>query len=315
MREYVLRRILLMIPTLLGVTVLVFMLTHLVPGDVVMVMVGESAQFDPENVEKLRQQLGLDKSLPEQYSSWVGGVVRGDLGKSLWTGRPVSETIMERLPVTFELALLAIAISSLLAILVGVISAIRQDTPIDYIVRVMSIGGLSVPEFWIATLIIVFPAIWFNYLPPMRYTPIFVDPWANLQQFGIPAFTMGVRMSAGVMRMTRSQMLEVLRQDYIRTAWAKGLRERVVIYRHALKNALIPVITMMGTQFSSLMGGTVIVESIFSLPGVGRLMLDSIQVRDYTQLQGNVLFLAIVFLTMNLIVDLTYAWLDPRINY
>ena len=222
---------------------------------------------------------------------------------------------MERLPVTFELALLAIAISSLLAILVGVISAIRQDTPIDYIVRVMSIGGLSVPEFWIATLIIVFPAIWFNYLPPMRYTPIFVDPWANLQQFGIPAFTMGVRMSAGVMRMTRSQMLEVLRQDYIRTAWAKGLRERVVIYRHALKNALIPVITMMGTQFSSLMGGTVIVESIFSLPGVGRLMLDSIQVRDYTQLQGNVLFLAIVFLTMNLIVDLTYAWLDPRINY
>jgi len=304
-----------MFPVLFGVSVMVFTLGHLMPGDVVMSMLAEAPSFNKQDVEKLRAQLGLDRPLHEQYLVWISGAVRGDLGKSLWKDRPVTDIILERLPVTLEVAVLAMVVSTFLAIVIGVISATRQDTPIDYIVRLLSIGGLSMPEFWIATLIVVFPAIWFGYMAPLHYAPILKDPWANLQQFALPAISLGVRMSAGVMRMTRSQMLEVLRQDYIRTAWSKGLRERAVIYRHALKNALIPVITIMGSQFGSLLGGTVIVESIFNLPGVGRLTLEAIQVRDLTQLQGNVLFLATGFLVINLLVDLSYAWLDPRIRY
>jgi len=315
MRDYIIKRVLLMVPVLFLVSLLVFTLIHLVPGDVVMSMVSDSGQFNPEYVEKIRHELGLDKPLYQQYLDWASGLLRGDFGRSLWTGEPVLQRILARLPITMEIAFLAMLISTAFAIIIGVISATRQDTLVDYIARLISIGGLSVPEFWIATLVVIYLAIVFGYSSPSGYTPPLEDPLGNLQQFGIPALIMGVRMSAGVMRMTRSTLLEVLRQDYIRTAWAKGLRESVVIYRHALKNALIPVITIMGTQFGNLLGGTVIIESIFMLPGVGRLMLESIQQRDYTQLQGNVLFISMAFLVINLLVDLSYAWLDPRIRY
>jgi len=227
----------------------------------------------------------------------------------------VRNQLFKRIPVSAELAALAIVLALVIAIPVGVISAIRQDTFLDYIGRLVAISGLSLPDFWLGTVMLMMLSLWFRWLPPIGYVPFFTNPLANLQQFVFPALILGFRLSATSMRMTRSTMLEVLRQDYIRTAWSKGLRERVVIYRHALKNAMIPVITIIGTQFSVLLGGTVIMETIFVLPGVGRLTLDSIFNRDYTQLQGNVLFLAMVMVTANLVVDLSYAWFDPRIRY
>lgn len=322
MREYIIKRLLLMIPSLIGVSLVVFSLAHLMPGDVVLMMLtdaGGAGSGQGTNVQGqvdiLRAKLGLDKPLWQQYLTFVGGALRGDLGKSLWTDRPVTQEILERLPITAELALLTIIFSTFFALLFGVIAAIRQDSALDYSVRLLSIGGLSFPDFWIGTLVIIFPAIWFGYMAPIGYRTFFEDPLANLQQFLIPAMVIGLQYSAGVMRLTRSSLLEVLRQDYIRTAWAKGLRERSVIYRHALKNALIPVVTLLGAQLSRLLGGTVVIEAVFGLPGLGRLLVESIGQRDLTQLQGNIMFIAATFLIMNLIVDLSYAWLDPRIKY
>jgi peptide/nickel transport system permease protein len=313
--RYVAKRILLMVPSLFGVTVAVFVIMNLVPGDVVMARIAEAGSFEQEDVDRLRQELGLDRPMYQRYGSWLWGAVRGDLGDSLWTGTPVTKEIMSRLPITMEIALLAFTTSLLVALGVGVVSAIRQDSTIDYAARVVTIGGLSIPDFWLGTMLIVFPVVWWGYMPPLGYTPFFESPWDNLRQFAPPAIAIGVRSAAGTARLTRSSLLEVLRQDYIRTAWSKGLTERMVVYRHAMKNALIPVVTVLGSQISRLLGGTVIIETVFGLPGVGRLVIESITNRDYIQLQGVVAFLASVFLIVNLLVDLSYSVLDPRIRY
>ncbi len=295
---------------------LVFMLVRLVSGDVIMAQLEGVGYISPDQLAKIRADMGLDAPAPIQYLNWMGGMVfKADLGKSLWTGEPVIEEIKRKLPVTAELALLALLTSIVVSVPLGIISAIRRDTPLDYVSRMIAISGLSLPDFWLGTLVVVFAAIWLHWLPPIGYIPFFTNPGANLQQFLIPALILGVRLAAVSTRMTRSTMLEVLREDYIRTAWAKGLKERVVIARHAMKNAMIPVITILGGQLRFLLGGTVIIESIFALPGVGRLTLDSIIKLDYPQTQANIMFAAVIVILLNLIVDLTYSWFDPRIRY
>lgn len=316
MHRYILRRLLYSIPALFLVSILIFLLVRLVPGDVILAQVGEAGYISEARLQEFRAQLGLDAPLPVQYVRWMGGLLfKFDLGKSLWTGEPVIEEIKRKLPVTAELALMSLLISIVLSVPLGIISAIRRDTPLDYVSRIVSISGLSLPDFWLGTLVVVFGAILFRWLPPIGYIPFFEDPGSNIQQFLLPALVLGVRMSAVGTRMTRSTMLEVLREDYIRTAWAKGLQERMIIVRHALKNAMIPVITIMGGQLRFLLGGTVVIESIFALPGVGRLTLDSIIKFDYPQTQANVMFAAVIVIVLNLVVDLTYSWFDPRIRY
>ncbi len=315
MQQYFFKRLLLMVPTLLLVAVIIFVLTHLLPGDIVMMKLAESGSFTMQDEQRMRQELGIDRPYLVQMGDWLWGTARLDFGRSLWTQKPVTQEIVQRLPVTLELALMAFLTSSILGITFGVLAAIRQDTPVDHSVRIMAVSGLSFPDFWLATLIILLPLLWFGYAHPNQYVAPWNDLGKNLQMFVPAALAIGLRSSAGIMRLTRSTLLEVLRQDYVRTAWAKGLKERVVIVRHALKNALIPVITVMGTQFSALLGGTVIIEQIFSLPGVGRLFLDSIVQRDLPQVQGNIMFMALIFMSVNLIVDLSYGFLDPRIRY
>lgn len=303
-----------MFPTLFLVTLGVFLLMNLAPGDVIMAKMAED-YVSPEQIQKMRVELGLDKPLMLQYFHWVGNVIRGDLGTSLWSGQPVASELARRLPVSAELAILTLMVSMSISLPLGVLSAIRQDTAADYIGRFLSILALSAPNFWLGTMAVVLPAFWFGWSPPVRYTAFWIDPLTNLQQVAPAAICLGAHSSAVVMRMSRSTLLEVLRQDYIRTAWAKGLGERVIIIRHALKNAMIPVITIWGGQLSALLGGTVIMETIFSLPGIGLSTFQSIDRRDFVQLQGNILFLSGVFVVMNLLVDLTYAWFDPRIRY
>lgn len=317
MQEYIFRRLLLMIPTLLGVSLIIFTIMRVIPGDVAALIAtrgGEGIATEQE-IADLRQKLGLADSLPLQYVKFVGGLLKLDVGDSLWSGRPVINELVSRLPLTLELAVVSVLISLIIAVPIGVLSAIRQDSWVDYLFRVVSIAGLAMPNFWIGVLIILFLSLYFRWIPPLGYTDVFVDPWKNLQQMIWPAVALGYRLSAIVSRMTRSTMLEVLREDYIRTAWAKGLRERAIIFRHALKNALLPVITITGIQLGGLMGGTVIMESIFTLPGVGRLLIDSINQRDYPVVQTIVIMLAFIFASVNLIVDLAYAWLNPRIRY
>jgi peptide/nickel transport system permease protein len=263
----------------------------------------------------MRADLGLDKSFPQQYIEWVGGVIQGDLGTSLWTGRDVLDTLATRSRVSLQLALMAMFVAVLTAIPLGIISAVRQDSWLDYAARMFSITGLSVPDFFLATMLLYVLSVWVGWLPDFGYTPPWEDPWANVQAFIFPALIVGYRFSAISARMTRSAMLEVLRQDYVRTARAKGLVERVIIFKHALRNALIPVITIMGSQLTFLLGGLVIIEVVFSLPGVGTLGFEAIQVRDYPVVQGVVFFTAILFISANLLVDLSYAVIDPRIRY
>lgn len=315
MRQYVVKRLVLAAPILFLVSMMVFSIVRLIPGDAAVMMFAETGNATPERLALFRRQLGLDRPALEQYFVWIGQAMRGDLGDSMWTGRPVLEEIVKRFPVSAELALLAMALACVLALPLGVLAAARQDTFIDYVVRLLSVGMLSIPSFWIGTMLITFLAIWFGWIPPIGYVSPFEDPWRNLQQLMLPAIAIGARSSASIMRMTRSQTLEILRQNYVRTAWAKGLSERLVVLKHALKNAMIPVMTIMGNQVGYLLGGTVVMEIIFSLPGVGRLTLDSIIQRDYTQLQGIILFVATLSLMVNLLIDLTYAWFDPRIHY
>lgn len=315
MQTYILRRVLLMIPTLMLVAIGIFVLTHLMPGDVIMIQLEGAASFTPEQYESIKKELGMDKPYIYQMGKWLWGLTHMDMGNSLWNNKPVTEEIFSRLPTTLQLAFMAFVVSSVLGIVFGVVAAIRQDTMLDHITRIFAVGGLSLPDFWVGTLIILLPIIWFNW----GFQTTYADPWVDFQrnmQLMIPAATaIGVRASASVMRLTRTTMLEVLRNDFIRTAHAKGLRERMVIYRHALRNALIPVVTVMGTQLSRLLGGTVIVEMLFAIPGVGRLLLDSITQRDLTQVQGNIMVIAGIFIMMNLIVDISYGFLDPRIRY
>ena len=315
MQTYILRRVLLMIPTLMLVAIGIFVLTHLMPGDVIMIQLEGAASFTPEQYESIKKELGMDKPYVYQMGKWLWGLTHLDMGNSLWNNKPVTEEIFSRLPTTLQLAFMAFVVSSVLGIVFGVVAAIRQDTMLDHVTRIFAVGGLSLPDFWVGTLIILLPIIWFNW----GFQTTYADPWEDFgrnMQLMIPAATaIGVRASASVMRLTRTTMLEVLRNDFIRTAHAKGLRERMVIYRHALRNALIPVVTVMGTQLSRLLGGTVIVEMLFAIPGVGRLLLDSITQRDLTQVQGNIMVIAGIFIMMNLIVDISYGFLDPRIRY
>jgi peptide/nickel transport system permease protein len=313
MRQYVIKRLLLIIPTLLLVSAIVFSLTRLIPGDVVVLMFEEKAYA--KDLDALRAKLGLDKPLYVQYATWLGKVALGDLGESLWTKRPVLEEVVRRLPVSAELGALAIVVALCLALPIGVLSAIRQDTMQDYTARSLAIVGLSVPAFWKATLVIVLPSIWFGWAPPLQFTPYAQNPWQHLSQFIAPAIILGIASGASIMRLTRALMLEVLRQDYIRTAWSKGLRERRVVLKHAFKNAIIPVITIVGIQIAQIASGTVIMETIFGLPGMGRFLVDAIYQRDYPVVQGVNLLIASIIVGVNLVVDMTYAYLDPRIRY
>ena len=315
MGRYIIRRIIVAMPSLAIVTVLIAGLLRLQPGDVVMARLSESGYLTQEDVDEMRAELGLDKSFPVQYVDWVTGVLQGDLGVSLWTGRDVLETLATRSRVSIQLALMSMVVAICTAIPLGIISAVKQDSWMDYIARLFSITGLSVPDFFLATMLLYVLSVWVGWLPDFGYTPPWEDPWANMQAFVFPALIVGYRLSAITARMTRSAMLEVLRQDYVRTARAKGLVERIVIFKHALRNALIPVITIIGSQLTFLLGGLVIIEVVFSLPGVGTLGFEAIQVRDYPVVQGVVFFTAILFIVSNLLVDLSYAIIDPRIRY
>lgn len=313
MRKYVLRRLLVAIPSLLIASLIVFSLPRLIPGDVVQLMLEEKAYG--KDLDDLRAKLGLDRPMHVQYVEWLGNVARGNLGESLWTRRPVIEELMSRLPVSLELGLLALLFAVAMAVPVGIVAATRQDTLADYAARTMAILGLSVPGFWIATLVVLLPAIWWGWSPPIHFTEFSKDPWAHVSQFLLPALILGLASAAAIMRLTRAMLLEALRQDYVRTAWAKGLRERVVVLKHGLKNALIPVITVLGIQVAQILGGTVIFESIFGLPGMGRFLFDAINQRDYPVIQGVNLLIVSVVVVINLAVDAAYAWLDPRIRY
>jgi len=313
MRQYVLKRLLLVMPTLLLISIIVFSLIRLIPGDVVVLMFEEKAYA--KDLDALRAKLGLDRPLYMQYFSWVGQVLQGNFGESLWTKRPVLEEIARRLPITLELGIMGITVALCLGLPIGVLAAIRQDTLKDYTTRSAAIVGLSVPAFWKATLVIVLPSIWFGWAPPLQFTAFSVNPWQHLSQFILPAIILGIAPGCGIMRLTRALMLEVLRQDYIRTAWSKGMREPRVVVKHALKNAIIPVVTIVGIQIAEIAGGTVIMETIFGLPGMGRFLVDAAFQRDYPVVQGVNLLIATTIVVVNLLVDMTYAYLDPRIRY
>jgi len=319
MRAYIIRRLLLIIPTLFFVTLIVFLSVRFIPGSVIDLMVAEMATESglgsELTAEYVKQALGLDVPVHVQYVHWLSGAVQGDFGNSLWTGRPITSDIVTRLPVTTELGILAIIIALVISLPIGVYSAIRQDTIADYAGRTFAVLGLSIPNFWIATMVVVYPSIWWNWTPSVEYIPFFQNPIGNLLQFIIPAIIMGTSMSAGIMRMTRTMMLEVLRQDYIRTAWSKGLPERTIISRHAVKNAFIPIITIIGPMILLLLGGSVIMEQIFCLPGMGRLFIEALNKRDYPVISAINTITATAVLIIILLVDLSYAYLDPRIRY
>jgi peptide/nickel transport system permease protein len=316
-REYVLRRIGLSIPTMFLVAVVTFFTMHVLPGDAALVKAaGTQAQDQGALYQAYRHEMGLDRHIYVQFGDWLWRVIRyGDLGTSYGAQDSVRHQILSHLPVTLELAAGSIILGVSLAIPWGVVAAVRHDRAGDYVPRVVSVLLLSVPNFWLATLLVVMPAIWFRYMPAPGYTSIFEHPLTNLQQFFLPSLAIGSRLIGATLRMTRSSMLEVLHQDYVRTAWAKGLRQNVVLYRHALRNALIPVVTLVGGQVAFLLGGSVIVENVFGLPGLGNLTIQAINQRDYPQIQGNVLLIALIVVMMNLLTDLCYGWLDPRIQY
>jgi len=316
MLRYTISRTLMMIPTLIGVAVLVFFMLRVVPGDVVEVKLrGDGGSVTQETIEMERKRLGLDKPLMNQFADWMVGLATLDLGKSMWTDQPVVEEIGTRLELSLEVAILATIFAVLLAIPLGTTAALMRGTWIDYVVRVLTIGGLSIPSFWFGMLISMFLLGLFNWLPPITFTPIYVDPIANLTQLIWPALAVGYRYCAVVARMIRSSLLEVLNEDYIRTARAKGVFEKVVISRHALRNALLPAITVIGVEFAFLIGGLVVTEQVFNLNGIGKLFVQSVSRSDFTMIQGMVMMLAAIYVVVNLVVDLLYAVFDPRIRY
>jgi peptide/nickel transport system permease protein len=317
MRDFILRRLLLLPLIMLAVSFLTFMMFRVViPGDAAVIKCGFTCP--PEQVELIREQLHLNDPWYEQYGRWLWGLLHGDLGESFFTTLPVTQEMGRRLPVTTELLIMTTLFSLLIGIPAGVVSAIRPNTWFDWLARVLSVAWLSIPGFWLGILVVIFGVIWFDWAPPQfsrGYVPFFDDPWVNLQQFFFPSLVMALGIGAGIMRLTRSSLLEVLRNDYIRTAWSKGLRERTVVTRHALKNALIPVTTVVGLQIGALLGGTVVMESVFNLNGMGKYVLEAIILRDILVVQGVVLFFAAAHVIANLAVDVAYAWLDPRIRY
>ena len=316
MRAYVIRRLLLIIPTLFLLSILVFLSARFIPGDVVDQMVATDNSLFGLDREALLHELGLDVPVHVQYGRWLEGIVlRGTLGDSLLGKWSVEEKIVGRLPVTLELGFLAIVIGLVLGVPIGIWSAIRQDTTVDYAGRSVAILGLATPNFWLGIMVMTYPVIWWGWTPRMQLIPFSDDPLGHLGMFIIPSLILGTALSAATMRMTRTMMLEVLRQDYIRTAWSKGLRERIVVIRHAIKNALIPVVTLIGLQLPMLVGGAVIMENIFNLPGLGRLMLTALTDRDYPVISGINLFFATMVVAINLVIDLIYGYLDPRVRY
>jgi len=315
MHAYVAKRLLIAGVTLLGMSVLIFVLMRLAPGNITDIIFESAGYVDEADRKRLEAELGIDKPVAVQYTRWLGEIVRGELGKSYRYDLPAWQIIRPRLPVTLELAVLALAFSVLLGVPTGVISAIRQDRPLDYVLRVLSLAGLSMPSFWLGMIVILLLVRSLGWIPSMTYVSPFDNLGANLFQFVLPALAVGYRSSALIMRITRSAMLEVLREDYIRTAWAKGQREALVVWRHALKNASLPVITLIGIEFAFLIGGLIVTETVFNLPGVARYLVDAIQVRDYPIVQNLVMLIAVVVVLANLTVDLLYTWLDPRIKY
>ncbi len=318
MRDYLLRRLVLFVPTIIGASLVVFFLVRVAPGDPALaILQGSLGQnpFSQKDYEKLRKFMGLDEPMPVQYAKWFGSIIRGDLGESSIYRIPVSDILRRRFPVTLELTVLALAFTWTVAIPVGILSALKQDTWIDYILRVFSIVGVSMPLFWTGILILFALVVFFDWFPPVPFRSFQDDPWNNLQTMIWPAVALGYFAVAVLSRMVRSTMLEVLREDYIRTARSKGLVERVVVLRHAFKNSMLPVITLMGLQLAAIISGTVVLERIFSIPGMGNLILRAVTENDYYALQATVLAYAFVFLVLNLIVDLSYGWLDPRVRY
>jgi len=318
MGKYAVRRMVLFVPTLLVATILVFALFWIVPGDPALTILGgegDSGAVSSEQLQQLRQKLGLDRPLYVQYASWLRNVLRGDLGTSLWYKTPVWSQLKDRFLVTMELAVMAILLAVCAAVPLGIVSAVKQDTGLDYLSRFFSSVGIALPTFWFGILIVYALATFFEWLPPLGYATLWDDPLLNLQQLFLPALTLAFNDLAFTARVTRSSMLEVMREDYLRTARAKGLVEMAVIGRHALKNALLPVLTVSGYQFARLLGGVIIVESIFAVPGMGTLLIDSIIHRDFIVLQAIVVLIAAVVLTLNLLIDLSYGVLDPRVRY
>ncbi len=313
MRNYVLRRLLVALPSLLIASLIVFTLPRLIPGDVVQLMLEEKAYG--KDLEDLRAKLGLNRPIPVQYVEWVGAIVRGNFGESLWTRQPVLSELVRRLPVTATLGLMALAVAVAIGIPVGVIAAVRQDGVLDFFARSAAVFGLSVPGFVVAILVTLLPAIWWGWTPRVGFVTFTTNPLAFVVQLVLPAVILGLASAAGIMRLTRGMLLEVLRHDYVRTAWAKGLRERAVVLKHALKNAVIPVVTVLGLQVAAIAGGTVIIESIFGIPGMGQFLVDAIVQRDYPVIQGINLVIVVIIVATNLMVDLVYAFLDPRIRY
>ena len=316
MLRYAVNRLLLMIPTLVGVAVLVFFMLRVVPGDVVEVKLrGDGGDVSQATVEMERRRLGLDKPLMAQFGDWMVGLATLDLGKSMWTDRPVVEEISTRLELSLQVAVMATLFAVFLAIPLGTVAALMRDTWVDYVVRIVTIAGLSIPSFWFGMLIMLVLLALFNWLPPITFTPIYVDPVANLTQLIWPALAVGYRYAAVVARMVRSTLLEVLNEDYIRTARAKGVYEKLVISRHALRNALLPSITVIGLEFAFLIGGLVVTEQVFNLNGIGKLFVQSVSRNDFTLIQGMVMLIAVIYIVVNLVVDLLYAVFDPRIRY
>jgi peptide/nickel transport system permease protein len=314
---YILKRLLAMIPTLIGVAVLIFLLLRVIPGDVVEARyLMQGSQFQSQELMDIeRKKLGLDQPLWKQFTTWMGGLARFDFGLSMWTGAPISQEIKLRFALSLQLALMASAIATLLAIPLGILAAVKQDTWVDYAVRVFSIAGLATPSFWLGSMMILTMLIIFHWVPPMVFTPLWVDPWENLALLIWPALAVGYRYCAVGTRMMRSTMLEVLREDYIRTARAKGLWMKLILSRHALKNAILPVLTVISMEFAFLLGGLVVTEQVFNLNGLGMLFVEAISRRDYTLTQALVMLVATFFLIVNFVVDIAYASLDPRIRY
>ena len=313
MRNYVLRRLLVALPSLLIASLIVFTLPRLIPGDVVQLMLEEKAYG--KDLEDLRAKLGLNRPIPVQYVQWLGSIVRGNLGESLWTRQPVVSELTRRLPVSATLGAMALFVAVVIGIPIGVLAAVRQDGVLDFFARSAAVLGLSVPAFVLAIVVTLLPAIWWGWTPKRQFVPFSASPVSFVLQFTLPAIILGITSAAGIMRLTRGMLLEVLRHDYVRTAWAKGLRERVVVLKHALKNAVIPVITVLGLQVAAVAGGSVVIEWIFGIPGMGQFLVDAIVQRDYPVIQGINLLIVVIIVVSNLLVDLAYAWLDPRIRY
>jgi peptide/nickel transport system permease protein len=316
MLRYIVHRLLLMIPTLLGVAILVFLMLRLMAGDPVEVMLrGEGANVSQEIIEAERIRLGLDRPIVVQFGKWVGGMLTGDFGVSMWTGNPVSQEIASRLQLSIQVAVMATILAVLIAIPLGTLSALYKDSWIDHVIRIVSIAGLAVPSFWLGMIIILLLLSFFHWHPPLTFTPLFENPRENLSQLIWPALAVGYRYSAVATRMMRSTLLEVLQEDYIRTARAKGVHERLVVIRHALSNAMLPVVTVIGLEFAFLIGGLVVTEQVFNLNGIGKLFVQAVTRSDFTMVQSLVLLVAVFFIVVNFVIDLLYAWLDPRIRY